>query len=477
MSGTAEEFTVDALGNAYTHELNGVTSTYNYHAGTTRLDMMLAPNGIYTDTTRYAYDIDGNRLDETTSHYLSDPTPGFTSNCAPAGDALCINTARSYSYNDENLLEQTYVMIDSTVTHPGYYPYTTDEHFRYDALGRRVWARMNHSANCSKQKPWGGCFNTLLRSAWDGDQLIYEIQTAADSGASLENDSPSESGSYGIVSYVHGAGLDSPLAIYKGGSLAVLPFVNYRGETDMVVCPIACSGVPMPGLTDGLNHLDGGTTSGPTGFYGTLQSEGKTGSGLVYARNRYVDPETGKFTQADPIGLAGGVNAWGFVGGDPVSYSDPFGLCPPKTMAEVPLCTGQLLQPVQGPLEIAGMLVTSLPIAGEEALAAGAVGLSTREATFAEQTLTRLGTKVGNQLSHLDRGHLSIAARELSGFASGWDHVTEVRDAMAGTAQTIGKLKRFLADPALSSEVRAVGEKLLGRASRALDAAEEALRR
>src|SRR6185312_8468032 len=114
-------------------------------------------------------------------------------------------------------------------------------------------------------------------------------------------------------------------------SLAVLPYVTYRGETDMVVCPNVCSGVPMPGLTDGLNHLDGGTTSGPTGFHGTLQSEGKTGSGLVYARNRYVDPETGKFTQADPIGLAGGVNAWGFVGGDPVSYSDPFGLwpCPP----------------------------------------------------------------------------------------------------------------------------------------------------
>jgi len=70
--------------------------------------------------------------------------------------------------------------------------YMTDEHFRYDALGRRVWALMNHGANCSKQKPWGGCFNTLLRSAWDRDRLIYEIQTAADSGASLENDSPSE---------------------------------------------------------------------------------------------------------------------------------------------------------------------------------------------------------------------------------------------------------------------------------------------
>ena len=32
----------------------------------------------------------------------------------------------------------------------------------------------------------------------------------------------------------------------------------------------------------------------------------------------------------DPIGLAGGLNAYGFAGGDPVNYSDPFGLCPPQ---------------------------------------------------------------------------------------------------------------------------------------------------
>jgi hypothetical protein len=31
-------------------------------------------------------------------------------------------------------------------------------------------------------------------------------------------------------------------------------------------------------------------------------------------------------TQLDPIGLAGGLNLYGFAGGDPVNYSDPFGL-------------------------------------------------------------------------------------------------------------------------------------------------------
>jgi len=32
-------------------------------------------------------------------------------------------------------------------------------------------------------------------------------------------------------------------------------------------------------------------------------------------------------TQEDPIGLAGGLNLYGFAAGDPVNFSDPFGLC------------------------------------------------------------------------------------------------------------------------------------------------------
>jgi uncharacterized protein RhaS with RHS repeats len=36
---------------------------------------------------------------------------------------------------------------------------------------------------------------------------------------------------------------------------------------------------------------------------------------------------TGCLTQEDPIGLAGGLNLYGFAGGDPVNFSDPFGLC------------------------------------------------------------------------------------------------------------------------------------------------------
>jgi RHS repeat-associated protein len=49
-------------------------------------------------------------------------------------------------------------------------------------------------------------------------------------------------------------------------------------------------------------------------------------SGLTYKRNRYYDPGTGQFTQQDPIGIAGGLNLYGYANGDPINFSDPFGL-------------------------------------------------------------------------------------------------------------------------------------------------------
>jgi RHS repeat-associated protein len=65
---------------------------------------------------------------------------------------------------------------------------------------------------------------------------------------------------------------------------------------------------------------------GPPSWMGSLVEGGKDASGQMYMRNRFYDPGTGRFTQEDPIGLAGGVNLSGYAGGDPVNFSDPYGL-------------------------------------------------------------------------------------------------------------------------------------------------------
>ncbi len=72
-----------------------------------------------------------------------------------------------------------------------------------------------------------------------------------------------------------------------------------------------------------------GAPAGPTiSWHGTLTHDKADKSGTFYRRNRQYDPQTMRFTQEDPIGLAGGLNAYGFAEGDPVTYSDPYGLCP-----------------------------------------------------------------------------------------------------------------------------------------------------
>jgi RHS repeat-associated protein len=64
------------------------------------------------------------------------------------------------------------------------------------------------------------------------------------------------------------------------------------------------------------------------GYVGALGYEAPVDNGFPYLHlgARWYDPETGRFLQRDPIGVAGGLNTYAYVGNNPVMLVDPAGL-------------------------------------------------------------------------------------------------------------------------------------------------------
>jgi RHS repeat-associated protein len=169
--------------------------------------------------------------------------------------------------------------------------------------------------------------------------------------------------------YVHGHGIDAPLAVLReaysdsipGGWF--YPTANWRGAYDGGYGPRergecytreytwrVMEDLEWDGQDEEIeNHHSGGTETvcadvdwpaqhtwafrqyrrgynGPMNWMGSLIYESRDASGLHYRRNRFYDAEAGRFTQEDPIGMAGGINVYGFGNGDPVGYGDPYGL-------------------------------------------------------------------------------------------------------------------------------------------------------
>jgi RHS repeat-associated protein len=191
---------------------------------------------------------------------------------------------------------------------------------------------------------------------YDGKGL--RVVSAVAAGESYNPESPPTPGS-GVFSYYVYDGSDVQLALRRSGSSWRLEhrylvggidqplvgrFTDYQGNRRNLAFVLNQQGTTLAAMkSDGtqesqteffsrnpFGRLESATGTGTplnlqTGFTGA-STPNQTG-GFTYLRNRWYDPNTGRFLTQDPIGIAGGVNLYTYAGSNPIAFADPFGLC------------------------------------------------------------------------------------------------------------------------------------------------------
>jgi RHS repeat-associated protein len=287
-SGSVESWQHDASGNRITYDRAGYPRIFDFmlsgHNQLRRSGSFLLPGGLVTDTTGgeggggsgsdgsytlFAYDANGARL-------VDSSCGGGT--CLPAGRYFYDGQGRPAGRQERRVINGV-LQWDGPLC-------------LYDVLGRQL-------ATCAAP----GAYRVSL--GYDGANIVR-------TGSDHQN---------GAWTFVHGPGVDDPLFGSNGSRThAYVTDGAGRqyavGELDGDAAVLTSTGATAAGAVEQGTTFDAARLSNPTV------------PGISFFRNRWYDQATGRWTQEDPIGIAGGLNLYQFNGNNPLTYTDPFGLCP-----------------------------------------------------------------------------------------------------------------------------------------------------